>query len=227
MKLAILPRYIDLQSKTSTSNEKHFINHDYELMAHKFGVGLCSILSIYESEDFCSICDGLIIPGSNNRVNPTYYGGEPLDPTPVHDDFALDIKIIDYFAKNNKPILGICAGHQAINIYFGGTLGLVTQDDSTPHKGTNHPISVKPNSFVYDAFDAERVTVNSKHIRKIDKLADCLEVVATSDDGIIEAIQHKEKKIFGVQWHPEVSFRGDRTDEWKIFENFLECCKIK
>ena len=225
MKLAILPRYIDVQSKTSMSNEKHFINHDFELMAHKLGVGLCSILSPYESEDFCSICDGLIIPGSNNRVNPSYYGGEPLDPPPVHDDFALDIKIIDYFAKNGKPILGICAGHQAINIYFGGTLGLVTEDGTTPHIGTPHMVNVKEGSFIHGAFESERVTVNSYHMRKIDRLADSLEVTALSDDGIIEAVQHKDKKIFGVQWHPEVSFRGQRTVEWKIFENFLECCK--
>ena len=57
----------------------------------------------------------------------------------------------------------------------------------------------------------------------VDKLGEGLEIVAESDDGIIEAFRHKQKNVFGVQWHPERSFDEER----KLFENFLELCKNK
>ena len=221
MKLAILPRIIDLGKEKAPSNQKLYTNCDFEVIAKELGVGLCSILSPYEFEDICEICDGLIIPGSNTKVNPLYYGEEPMSEKQVFDEFALDSKLIDYFVKNDKPILGICAGHQAINIYFGGSIDYITPDKTTSHHRTVHPIDITPGSFVYDAFGAESAEINSYHFMHINRLGKDLEVVARSKEGVIEAIQHKEKKVFGVQWHPERNFE----EEKKIFENFLDCCK--
>lgn len=225
MKLAILPRYIDLKKENSAFNLKHYVNHDYELLAHKFGVGLCAILSPYDCEDFCAICDGLIVPGSMNKVNPSYYGEEAMDPPPVHDDFALDIKVIDCFAKSNKPILGICAGHQAINIYFGGKIGWITDDGTKAHYCTTHNVNIKPGSFVYDALQSETAQINSYHVLHVKQLGSGLDVVARSDEGIIEAVENKERRIYGVQWHPELSFKQESSTEHKLFENFLEQCR--
>lgn len=225
MKIAILPRYVDLKIENSAWNHKHCVNHDFELMAHEFGVGLYTIMSPYDCEAFCLMCDGLIIPGSNNRVNPAYYGGEPMDPPPVHDDFALDSKIINCFAKNNKPIFGICAGLQALNICFGGTIGRITEDGSKPHYDTVHPVNIKPSSFVHDVYGSERAEINSYHVMHINKLASCFDVVAKSDDGIIEAIENKERRIFATQWHPEKSFREKYSIEQELFKNFLDICR--
>ena len=225
MRIAILPRFIDLKTEARAWDLKHYVNHDFEMMAQKFGIALYSVISPCESEDICSFCDGLIIPGSNNKVNPSYYGGEAMDPPPVYDDFARDYKMIDYFVKNNKPVFGICAGHQAINIYFGGSIGYITNDGTKPHYSTNHSVNIKPGSFIHSALGTEKTMINSYHVMHIDKLGNDLDVTATSDEGIIEAIQHKEKNVFGVQWHPERSFRGENPAEVKIFENFLECCR--
>lgn len=95
MKLAVLPRYLDIKRENGAFNHKHYVNHHYEMIAKEMGIGLCAIISPYEFEDFCSLCDGLIIPGSSNKVNPSYYGGEPMNPPPVYDDFALDIKFCE------------------------------------------------------------------------------------------------------------------------------------
>ncbi len=225
MKLASLPRYIDLKKENSVWNFKHYVNHDFEMMAYEFGIGLYAILSPYELEDFCSVCDGLIIPGSFNRVNPSYYGGEAMDPPPAHDDFALDIKAIDCFVKQHKPVLGICAGHQAINIYCGGTINCITDDGTKPHYGTVHSVNIKGDSFVYEAFQTDKAEINSYHVRHIDKLGKGLEVVAASDDGIIEAIEDKERKLFGTQWHPEKCFENNNAVEKRIFRNFLATCE--
>lgn len=225
MRLAILPRHYNLNKDGYSFNHKRYVNYDYELMANKFGVGLCAIMSPYDIEDFCSVCDGLIIPGSGNKVDPKYYGGEPMNPPSVYNDFALDIKVIDCFVKNNKPVLGICAGLQAINIYFGGTIGCIRDDDLKPHYGTVHGVNIDKDSFAYDALGTEKTNINSFHVRHINNLAKDLKVVAKSDDGIIEAVQHKEKNIFGFQWHPEVSMRDENAPEHKIFEKFIEICR--
>ena len=221
MKLAILPRFIDLQRPDKPSNQKLYTNCDFEDMARFFNVGLYGVLTPYEYEDICSMCDGLIIPGSATSVNPEYYGQALSKPHDEYDEYALDSLLLDYFVKNNKPVLGICAGHQAINIYFGGTIGYVKDVSDKNHYTTTHAVNIKKGSFVYDVFGNDRAEINSYHRMHTDKLADCLEVVAESDDGIVEAFKHKEKNIFGVQWHPERNFEAEK----KFFENFLNLCK--
>lgn len=208
MKLAVSPRYLDLKKENYDFNLKHYVNHDFILMAQQMGVGLCAIMSPNECEDYVSICDGLVIPGSYNKAS--------------YDVLTLDLKLIDCFAKADKPIFGICAGHQAINLYFGGTIGYITEDGTKPHKETTHFINIKPDSFVYDAFNSERAEINSFHVKHITKLGKDLCVVAKSDDGVIEAIENKERRIFGVQWHPELSFNKEETVEKKLFENFIK-----
>lgn len=223
MRIAVLPRYINLGKKDSVWNERHYILHQYERMATRLGIGLCVIISPYDFEAVCELCDGLIIPGSANMVNPSYYGGEPMNPPPVHDDFSLDLKVADYFVKNEKPVLGICAGLQALNIYFGGTIGLISETER-PHSNVTHGINITKDSFVYDVFGSSRATVNSYHVREIKKLGRGLEVVATADDGVIEAVENKEKRIIATQWHPERCFENENSVEEKLFENFLSIC---
>ncbi len=216
---AILPRYVNLNIENAPSNQKLYVNCDFEIMAQKLNVGLCSVLSPVGLEEVCSLCDGLIIPGSKNGVNPAYYGKNAK--IGEYDEYALDSKAIDCFVKQDKPVLGICAGHQAINIYFGGTIGYVGGENPRRHSRTTHPVNITKGSFVYDAFGTERKIINSYHVMHVDKLGEGLECVAMSDDGIVEAFCHKDKKVFGVQWHPERSF----DEEKKLFENFIEICK--
>lgn len=227
MRLAILPRMIDTNEgkENAAPYFRYVVNKDFEVLAKKYGFGLCTIMPPYEWQEICDLCDGLIIPGSGTKVNPSYYGQEPMDPPPEYDEYAFDSAVMDYFVKQNKPVLGICAGHQAINIYFGGTIEYITNDGTRPHYTGPHPVNIKPGSFVYDALKTERTEINSFHVMYTDVIGEGLEVVAISDDGIVEAVQHKEKKVFGVQWHPEKNCYIENSPEMKIFENFIECCK--
>lgn len=222
MKLAILPRYKDLKQEANDFSRLHYVVNNHDIMARENGVGLCAILSPFEFEDICQVCDGLIIPGSSNPVNPSYYGQDPIDI--VYDEFALDVKVIDYFVKNNKPILGICAGIQALNIYFGGDIGRIPAEKNHVYR-SNHSIIIEKDSFVYDAYKSETATVNSYHVMHLEKLGEGLRVVARSEEGIIEAVENKEKRIFGTQWHPERSYHNDDPFGKVIFENFLKHCR--
>ena len=214
--------------------------------ANHFGVGLVAVENEIDCEKVCQICDGLIVPGNANNIDPKHYGGVPVDPAPERDEYPLDARVIAAFAAQNKPIFGICGGLQALNVFYGGTLGYVKDLKSEPFRSngaehdekkeivdafghtiayTTHMINVKKDSFVYDVFGQERVRVNTYHGQAIDRLAEGFSVVATSDDGIIEAVENKEKKIFAVQWHPELAFRTGDEVERKFFENFIRLCR--
>ena len=78
---------------------------------------------------------------------------------------------------------------------------------------------------MYDVFGSRRVESNSYHGWAIDRLAEGFRTVATTDDGIIEAIECKEKKIFATQWHPELANRMGYEEEMKFFENFFALCE--
>ena len=222
MNLATVLRYNNL-GKNSPWDERFYILNDYKIFAEKYKIGLNAIMTDYGYEEICERCAGLIITGSATNIDPSYYGGAPLEfPEPV-DEYALDAKLIDYFVKNGKPVLGICGGLQAINVFMGGTLKKV--DFPEKHGSGTHEIEIVKDSFVWDVFKSERATVNTYHGWEIGKLAPGLDVVAKSADGVIEAVEWKEKKIFATQWHPEQSFHTGDAIENKFIENFIECCK--
>ena len=225
MKLATVLRYIDVK-EGGPWDFRYYIPHDFKLMADKYGIGLVAVMSNDSIEETCRDCDGLIIPGSTMDIDPAYYGEPSEDFSQPVDEYALDKRLIDYFLAKGKPILGICAGLQELNIYFGGSIKKI--DNGVPHcsKGLlKHPVRIKKDSFVYRVFGDTEAEVNTFHYWHIDRLADCLEVVAESHDGIIEAVECREKRVFATQWHPELSFHADNPVENKLFENFIECCK--
>ena len=225
MNIATMLRYVDLK-KGDYWDHRYYIMHDFKLFADKYNVGLCAIMTEHDIEAICDQCSGLIVPGSATNIDPRYYGRAPLDEVEPVDEYALDAKIIKHFVDHNKPIFGICGGHQELNIYFGGTIKKV--DDPISHQNDTdmqHLIDVVPDTFVYDVFQKEEVMVNCHHSWEIDDLAPGFKVAARSKDGVIEAIEWKERNIYATQWHPEQSFHTGDPLENKFIENFLKCCE--
>lgn len=125
---------------------------------------------------------------------------------------TLDFAIIKAFNNVNKPILGICRGIQAINVCFGGSL----YQDIPYHKLSKeerHNVKFEKESFLYNCYNTEQMLINSLHHQAIKEVAKGFNVVAKSDDGIIEAIENKN--IIAVQWHPEY------MNDIKFFEYFI------
>ncbi|MBR2721541.1 MAG: gamma-glutamyl-gamma-aminobutyrate hydrolase family protein [Clostridia bacterium] len=227
MNIATTLRACKIGAEDSPWRKRYFIMQDYLDMAKQYGVGLVAITTEHDIERICECCDGLIIPGSGTNINPAYYGGQAEENPDGVDEYALDAKLIEYFVQHGKPIFGVCGGFQALNVYFGGTLTNVPVPGShSKERDSYHEIDIVPGSFVYDVFGKERATVNTYHGMMLDRVADCFEVVATStEDGIIEAIECKEKHIYAAEWHPEQSFHTGDPIEHKFFENFLSCCR--
>ena len=227
MNIAVLLRYVDLKKENDRFwNQRYYIMHDYKLLADKYGVGMVAIMSEYGLDEICGVCDGLIVPGSGTNINPKYWGGEDCPSNGNPDEYALDSKVIEKFYEAGKPIFGICGGHQALNVFFGGSLRHVANSAAHYDKEScTHPINIEKDSFVWDVFKKERAITNCHHGLCVDRIASNFKCVARTDDGEIEAIEWKEKNIFATQWHPEQTLHGlGDALEHKFFENFLKRC---
>jgi GMP synthase (glutamine-hydrolysing) len=123
----------------------------------------------------------------------------------------------EYLDNANFPILGICAGHQFIARHFGGAVKpsiipefgqvelTLCEDDDPLFNG------VAKKSIVWESHNDE-VTILPKDFTKLGESKNCK----------IQAIRHKKKQFYGLQFHPEVEHTqfGEQ-----IFKNFINLCE--
>ena len=150
--------------------------------------------------EILDLCDGFVVTGGND-MDPKYYGetNEGLSKGVREEHDIIDKEVIEYAVKNKKPLLGICRGHQSINVILGGTL---IQDIGKSHSNLHDDQVANTVKNHVLAFD-ETIITNSFHHQAVGKVAPNMKVVATHPDGTIEAIVHEFLPIIGIQWHPE------------------------
>lgn len=187
--------------------------------------------------------DGLVLQGGADLC-PESYGEPYLNrdrwPGDRHRD-EYELRLVDYFFTNRKPILGICRGFQLLNTYFGGTLHQdIASEVNTQLEHRNpviydrvhHPVKLTESGWLCGLYGRERLVVNSVHHQAVKKLGKGLVVEAVSEpDGIIEAFTysaHPEQFVAGVQWHPEFSATlGDILDTPEpIIQSFINAVQI-
>lgn len=206
MKIGIVYRICDDPYRKRT---RLYIPSEFKEIFDELNITLIPIVTDVGLKDMVSLCDGLIVPGSFADTNPKYYNELPLEGKEYDvDEFAYDSKVIKMFHELNKPILGICGGHQEINVLFGGTLFQKIDN----HSNVNHKIKVSKDSFLYSVYNKEEVEVNSYHHQAINKVAEGFKVSAISSDGTIEAIE--KDNIVCVQYHPEMLKELNFFSKW-------------
>ena len=122
----------------------------------------------------------------------------------------------EYLGKANFPILGICAGHQFMGRYFDGEV----KESEMPEFGKIELKILKQNKL----FDGvpEKSIVWVSHNDEVAKLPKSFEILAESERCKIQAMKHKNKSIYGLQFHPEV----EHTEYGEqIFNNFIKICE--
>ena len=137
-----------------------------------------------------------------------------ISPGPGNPDSAGKcLDLIKYFYKQ-KPILGICLGHQALAQTFGAKIikakKLMHGKISLIKSKRVGILKNLPNSF--EATRYHSLIIDKKTLSKD------LEITAETDDGVVMGIQHKEFNIHGVQFHPE-SIKTKLG--LKILQNFI------
>lgn len=147
--------------------------------------------------------DGLILVGSTSSTDPSLYGASIINCTEIDRDFDLAcIEVIKHFISKNKPILGICKGIQIINVALGGTLNQNIKNHKKSGLVNAHKV-YKVSDNLLSEFYGDEFYVNSTHMQCVDKVAPTLHVTFVSKSGSVEAVEHENGKVIGVQWHPE------------------------
>ncbi|HXQ10322.1 MAG TPA: aminodeoxychorismate/anthranilate synthase component II [Caulobacteraceae bacterium] len=123
-------------------------------------------------------------------------------------------------APDALPILGVCLGCQAIGQAFGGDVihakTLMHGKTSAIHHNGGGLFAGLPNPFTATRYHSLAVAR--------DTLPDVLEVTAWTDDGEIMAIRHRDRPVFGVQFHPEsIATEGGHD----LLANFLDLAGVK
>ena len=184
--------------------------------------------------------DGVMITGSPSNIEPHHYkGGDSQTPKshdPARDSYTLPL--IRRTLERGIPLLGICRGHQELNVALGGNLHQKVHEvagrfDHRPDYtkplsdrfGPAHMVQHRPGGFFQALMNCDESLVNSYHEQAIDRLATRLQAESSAPDGTIEAVTVKDGKAFalGVQWHPEWDVANSETSQ-AIFAAFREAC---
>lgn len=198
MKIAILTRTDELENK-----QRSFINQSYINTILRFHHTPIPIYGNGYEEEIAAFCDALILPGGYD-IAPYYYHDSYNSSLHLYDDPTQDIrdfKILDAFIHQQKPILGICRGIQLINVYFGGTL--INMNEQQHAKDHEHTLTIAPDTFLSCCMPSV-CKINSYHHQCVKKLGSDIIPCAYAYDKTIEAIAHNTLPILGVQWHPEL-----------------------
>ena len=181
-------------------------------------------------------CDGLILAGGDD-MDPSFFGQPNLGSKDIDlERDRAELALTKAFSEAGKPILGICRGHQVLNVAFGGTLiqdlgpviNLFHRPSASGQWDKTHPIRTLPGSLLETLYGPTLVT-NSSHHQAVDRLGDGFSATAWSESGVVEAMEHASLPILAVQFHPErMSYalrRPDANDGAKLFEWFLARCR--
>jgi anthranilate synthase/aminodeoxychorismate synthase-like glutamine amidotransferase len=138
-----------------------------------------------------------------------------LSPGPGRPEGAgITCDVISEFT-GEIPILGVCLGHQAIGAVFGASIvhapTLMHGKISEIHHNGQGVFTGLPNPFVATRYHSLTIDPNN--------VPDCLDVTATTSDGVIMGVAHKEFAIEGVQFHPESILTVEGPN---MLRNFLE-----
>jgi anthranilate synthase component II len=145
--------------------------------------------------------------------------GIVISPGPgTPDDSGICLDVIRKAADTGMPILGVCLGHQCIGQVFGGNVVRAP----APMHGKVSRIHRRNKGIFADFPSPFNATRYHSLIVEREGFPDCLDIMAETDDRLIMALQHKEKNIHGVQFHPE-SIASEHGHD--LLRNFLNLIK--
>ena len=157
--------------------------------------------------------DGLILSGGGD-ISPSCYGQEPVPELDVVDPArdAFELALVHEALDRHLPVLGVCRGHQLLNVALGGSLiqhvdsltEVLHQEKERPTQ-VIHQVHITAGSLLAAVVGAEDLGVNTLHHQAVQESGAGLQIVAWSSDGLIEAVEGLgDLRVLGVQWHPEL-----------------------
>jgi putative glutamine amidotransferase len=239
---------LDDRGRWREGRSYHYIDRSYADAIALAGAGAHQLPIQSSVELLVDSLDGLLLPGGDDF--PTAEGSPTAENSPSAEASSLDAELdlvsreqLDFdralFAAASQrgiPILGICYGMQLIVLARGGKLDIhlpSERPEAQCHKlsvDERHAISIESTSLLVSIMESQSGDVNSLHHQAVRSVGPMHRVVATSADGIIEAIEHVRACDadadatweIGVQWHPEkMSDPASR----RLFKAFVDACR--
>ena len=171
--------------------------------------GEARTLEIDRFERQLASADALVITGSNTDIHPALYG-QPVAGSVGDLDLERDrrdLAALRAALVQDVPVVGVCRGHQLLNIAMGGTLhqdivgGRRTR--SLCHDEAEHSIGTGSRSLARRVL-GRGTTVASGHHQAVRRVGRGLRVTSASPDGVVETLElPRHRFALGVQWHPE------------------------
>jgi len=119
-------------------------------------------------------------------------------------------------AAGKIPVIGVCLGHQAITVAFGG---VVSYADKIMH-GKQSVAKIDTSCPIFKGCDSTMKVARYHSLSSVrDSLPDCLKITCETEDGVIMGIAHKDYDVYGLQFHPESILTPDGAT---IIKNFLD-----
>ncbi len=177
--------------------------------------------------------DGLLLAGGGDLA-PRHYGevrqARLTSVDPPRD--RVELWLARQAMSDDLPLLAICRGMQVLNVAMKGTLyqDIATQlpharrhnlHRERPRNYLSHEVLIEPGTHLSEILGAQSLGVNSFHHQAVKSVAQGLQVSATAPDGVIEALEAKNKRfVIAVQWHPE-ELIDDAPSMKRLFETFV------
>lgn len=185
---------------------------------------LTNIESLHDK--YINMIDKLLILGGDD-IPAELYNEISIDPKKINPErFNNEFKFVQKFLQTKKPVLGICAGMQMINVASGGKLIQHVskhniKEDSTINDNM-HFVSIDKDTKLHSIVKTEKIYVNSGHhqVVDVDNLGQDIKLTSFSEDGLPESLEKQNHPFcIGVQWHPEYL----KTEETKLlFQAFID-----
>jgi para-aminobenzoate synthetase component 2 len=165
-----------------------------------------------------------VVVKRNDEVNAESingFDGVLLSPGPgTPEDAGACIEIVNAAIEKQKPLLGVCLGHQAIGAALGGK---VSRAPELLH-GKTSQVQHKNEGVFKDLKSPFRATRYHSLAIETPSVPEELIVTATTESGVIMGVKHKSAPIEGVQFHPESVLTEDGH---RLLANWLETCGDK
>lgn len=162
--------------------------------------------------------DGILMPGGGDIDPRRYAESATSDEIYGVDELQdeVDFSLVEWALGSGLPVLAVCRGCQLVNVALGGNL---IQHMEKDHRHKVHPVTVADAAAL--GLSHNIVESSCYHHQAIDRLGAGVEVVATSAEGVVEAIKIPAAGwAYGVQWHPEDNF-SEQADQLALFEKFV------
>ncbi len=208
---------LELASKVSTTESYEMGNSDatYKVAVLDFGTKKNILRSFVERDCYVKVFPAKTSLEEINAWNPDGYflSNGPGDPATM--DYA--VETTKGILKGDKPIFGICLGHQILAL----SVGIPTYKMHHGHRGINHPVK--------NLLTGKGEITSQNHgfgvsPEAIELNSDTVEITHKNlNDGTIEGIRIKGKKAFSVQYHPESS--PGPHDSRYLFNDFVQLMK--